>query len=328
MLMSLQMECEELQEFEMLERAADNSFCSQFSLSLANVQPSLPFCVRQLQQSEPGQQQQQHLHSTRTSDLQSVTSQDVRSSCNQEDLLDRCSGEHVEEELPVLPGELQSHCHFTEEDSSEEGSNVDLNETLKESPSLAKGVEFDDNEAWESFSQGSNNRSLSRSDSQSSLSSSCTDAIRHPSSAAQEQDAPESVLYMDRAYSQQTSRHSPPRDSQPPPSSVLVSRLFPALRKVEEKRTVAPNVASRSVSHPPGIRGVTKAPSPVSSTGGDSGFSTGGDSGVRSVSSSSVVVSDELRQKLGQLEEEIARYRKENSNLERLRKEREEVRSE
>lgn len=60
-----------------------------------------------------------------------------------------------------------------------------------------------------------------------------------------------------------------------------------------------------------------KTPSPVSSAGGDSG--------VRSLSSTSLVVSEELRTKMNQLEEEIGRCRAENASLEKLRKEREEV---
>ena len=112
-----------------------------------------------------------------------------------------------------------------------------------------------------------------------------------------------------------------------PPPSALVSRLFPVLRRQENRNgrtSLAPlTYPDSSVTLP--LSGSSENPNAVKTSSPES--STGGESGFRSHSSSSTIVSDELRQKLHQLEEEIARYRTENANLDRLRMEREEVRN-
>ena len=94
----------------------------------------------------------------------------------------------------------------------------------------------------------------------------------------------------------------------PPPSS-LISKLFPALRK---------ECISEPHTKPTAHSTVTNTPSPPHSVDGDSGKES-------SLSSTSLLLGDELRLKLCQLETEIERYKTENGRLERLRREREEV---
>ena len=308
-------------------------------------------------------------------------------------------------------------------DNSDAKVDVNLDETLKGSPSLARGVEFDDNEIWESFSQGSPcmNESTCRSDLQnlSPSSSNCVTVLKLPAQKqlfeegkedgnsrllartytgvrAGETVETQSVCFngfgavrdpmdcrakylasletcgaaeqapcvgngvgsldtsdgtfsssmaghsliqtsecqqfaecashhVDQPYTcRHASRSSSVSHDLTVPPSALVSRLFPGLRQVDDQHKNMP-LASQTNSNsllPPlplesQLPGLVKTPSPVSSAGGESGF--------RSLSSSSAIISEELRQKLSQLEEEIERYRTENASLARLRKEREEV---
>jgi hypothetical protein len=368
----MQVESDELHEFEMLEEAANMSFSSQ--LSLFNDPPR---CL-------PTHQPVTNLASVGATKASAMPSKVVE-----------------EQRLTVY--------HSESDDTDEHNSSGDLDETLKFSPSLAKGVEFNDEEAWESFNHGSP-QSRHRTESSGSditlshpspsgrgeiwsspvkkevlgmatgftslhqatlqrdvartraLKSSPTNgdyitavekhrvpevpcsANVHPLTSSQAPESTELSPYHrhhhHQPHQQQQQQHShhtgnphfhtesphfhtaephsssssidgvvSAQDSLPPPSA-LVSKLFPVLRAKEQ-----PNIKPRSVSdsHIP----LYKSPSPTSSTE---------DSGIRSLSSStSVALNEDLKYKLTQLEEEIARYRSENASLEKLRREREEV---
>ncbi len=295
--------------------------------------------------------------------------------------------------------EEESDVEYEEVDSGSDGSE-DLNETLKFSPSLARGVEFNDGEVWESFNHGSP-RSRCRTESSgsdrtlphaspASQKASWKSPLRFhtsPSKAVWKSPVRKEVLSSFRSPSgdgrQEEGRwregpqdqvatsgrrsweekvggfgdHRSGKSQVPeqsgiaalshsssggltsmeshlyenaeslrgplPPPSALVSKLFPALKRVEEQpKKPFPNHHHQakprhaSDNHTP----FTKSPSPESSTEGDSG--------IRSLSSStSVALSEDLKYKLNQLEDEIAKYRAENANLEKLRKERDNVSS-
>lgn len=382
----------------MLEKVADTSFSSQ--LSLFQNQSLSPVSFNHHRQQHPA--------------TNPLAGQPAR---NLEPYADSLSGplldsagskpdgtSEIKPKKMIISERTRLRQCSTEEDRSDD--ETDLDETLKGSPSLARGVEFDDNEAWESFSHGSPrpNYSTSRSDSQNSSPSSSAsmtvwksprkelfeeikgkDDLGSPvrtyardrpceatgtqgldskgfgvvlGGAEEHEDNERGSLVSSDNSVQSLSRNelslkqtSAPwifaeHDAAPlihqhsdtsthnsrslasldpfPPPSALVSRLFPALRKVDEHKN--PPLDPRTNSNllpppppPPGLQrqGLAKTPSPVSSAGGESGY--------RSLSSSSTIISEELRQKLSQLEEEIVRYRTENTSLESLRKEREEV---
>lgn len=349
---SKQVENEELREFEMLEEAANMSFSSQ--LSLFNDPPK----------HAPLRQPITNL----------VRTGNTSSTGGVERLVSRSNVRyHLE---PV-----------NDKDESEHDTSGDLDETLKCSPSLARGVEFNDEEAWESFNHGSpqsrhrnessgsdvslphlspSGRSkiwnslvkkevlgratgfaalhqaepqcdVARTFKSSPSDENCITAVEKckvvaaPEMPASSSARPltsqvlESTGYQRRHttnphfYTTELSGSSggssngdgvESQDSLPPPSA-LVSKLFPVLRRVEKQ----PNTTPHSVRE--GHTPLFKSPSPISSTEGDSG--------IRSLSSTSVALSEDLKYKLTQLEEEIARYRSENASLEKLRKEREDV---
>lgn len=344
------MENEELYEFEMLEEAANMSFSSQ--LSLFN---DLPKCL-------PSHQ---------------PVDNHVVSSEGAENLVSQLSALSPERSSR-LTGAYYHPDPVNSNDDDEHDQSVDLDETLKCSPSLAKGVEFNDEEAWESFSHGSP-QSRHRTESSGSdvtspsgrgevwkspvkkkvlgraLAAGLT-ALHRTGCGRAECDVPrtdcltavekskvmeapsahpftrvsEATEFAD--YHRRHTAHPHCHTSEPdgshnssssssssgvesvhnslPPPSALVSKLFPVLRRVEQ-----PIAKARHVSE--GQLPLIKSPSPISSTEGDSG--------IRSLSSTSVALSEDLKYKLTQLEEEIAKYRSENANLEKLRKEREEV---
>jgi len=362
------MECEELLEFEMLEKAAENSFFSQFSLSQStqsSMLSTLPSRVlhqqQQQQRKQPdlqlnqldqlwkGQQKQQWKQPEQqwkqpeqqwkhpeqqwkhTEQQWKQTEQQWKQpeqQCEKPDHSEQQSNKTSQRWKQQEQQQMQPEQQKKQESYSSTESDIDLDDTLKGSPSLAKGVEFDDNEAWESISQDPTTLSNSQGSASSAASS---DGTFHSLSSPRDygiQLHPElkSESSINRVSHQHLAEkpiaietsHLPP-----PPASALVTKLFPALRKVEEKKT--------SPLHLPESQERTaKAPSPVSSSGGDSGFIGGCEGGSRLnsvIPPTSVGISEELRQKLGQLELEIERYRKENHNLENLRKEREQVRS-
>ena len=358
---SKQVESEELREFEMLEEAANMSFSSQ--LSLFNDPPKHP--------SRRTVARKDHTNS-RAKGASSVIPSRIT-----ENLVPQSAMKLS----PVLTTYHPEPVSDDEQDKSE-----DLDETLKFSPSLAKGMEFNDEEAWESFSHDSP-QSRHRTESSGSDTTLPHHSPYHGSEiwsspvkkellgrpagfAVQHQAVPQrdvartfkdsprrenyitaiersKVVAAPELHSSASSQPIGSQVSEPaelgvhphfhttelgsrssnssssssdgiesahgtlPPPSALVSKLFPVLRRVEEQ----PNTKARGISE--GHMPLFKSPSPLSSTEGDSG--------IRSISSTSIALSEDLKYKLTQLEEEIARYRSENASLEKLRKEREEV---
>ena len=108
-----------------------------------------------------------------------------------------------------------------------------------------------------------------------------------------------------------------PSPSHLPPPSALVSKLFPALRREREdaQRQAMIDIVGPSSTSP--VHSLSSA------SAEDSGQSTE-DSGKGSMVS--LPASEELRQKLCQLETEIERFRAENAALQKLREEKEKVR--
>lgn len=348
-----------MQEFELLEEAANMSYSSQ--LSLFNDFP------KHSTSRQPDQVLARD-KSVHPSDSDSQRNVPVNSSTT----LSRTNQSRSHQFQAVVDGE------------DEDASTVDLDETLKFSPSLAKGVEFNDREAWESFSHGSP-QSRHRTESSSSdvtlphSSPSTQDSYwntpvkkevlaknvgfqahhptvhrldtrdknreqsvsegRHITSAIEKcriLEAPGPTTHTQSStpnVKDGCSLSYPPSESPnsvgsvldggklfvpPAPPSALVSKLFPVLRQVEEPRKASSSHQTKlhhaSDGHVPPS---AESTSPVSSMG---------DSGIRSLSSTSMALSEDLKYKLNQLEEEIAKYRAENATLERLRKEREDVR--
>lgn len=106
-----------------------------------------------------------------------------------------------------------------------------------------------------------------------------------------------------------------------PPPSALVAKLFPALKRDKRPHDLTA-VNSKPPSKPTHAQSphIDKTPSPTSSAGGDSGKGS-----LAAGSSATSVMNEELRRKLCLLETEIERFKSENSALEKLRKEKEEV---
>ena len=280
-------------------------------------------------------------------------------------------------------------------DSSHE---EDLDETLK--PSLAAGVDFNDEEAWESFNQGSplagrHQQSVSSGSvtpdgsvlsapwsspvkreqldqrGRTVFSSPLPTATLHgrtahehaasslsrgiqPSRTAETNDkmkftserGSSSSAALQRnpnSTSDSTTRlqsSSTPLEIKPPecptgsglanlpPPSALVSKLFPALRKErEESKKQALQQLHITTTTPAGVTNPSMLRS-LSTTSQDSGRGSGRSSTPSPPSSSSSItipMNEELRQKLCQLETEIERFRAENSNLEKLRIQKEQV---
>ncbi len=220
------------------------------------------------------------------------------------------------------PANLSSSDANDDEDDDDDPGGTNLDDTLKYSPSLAKGVEFNDEEAWESFSHSPQSRCRAESsgsdttlpnksptrkifrkspvnedsygDGESSDAVSPDSAISSRQSLAQFSE-PEAFLQSSNHHSLNPNMEPPSKHSFSRPSS-LISKLFPAIAPIAK----AP---------------VVDIPSPVSSSGGDSGVH----------SSTSMSISEDFKSKLNQLEEEIKRYTFENTSLDKLRKEREEV---
>ncbi len=350
---SVQVESDELLEFEMLEEAANMSFSSLLNDS-SKHDPS----KHALSRPQPSAYNWSSTNPSRGNENSALKS-DVANFREQ-----------------------RVSYHF--EPIDEHDTSADLDETLKFSPSLAKGVEFSDEEAWESFSHGSPQSHHRTESSGSDI------TLPHPSPpgrkgawrspvkrevlasnvgfVAPRQTAmdgrynsrtqcelpdtlrgganriaavekckvleqvsstggsasylPESTKFSDyptapQCHNAEAGGGGPSVHNSLPPPSALVSKLFPVLRRVEEAAKVIPNGSTKPCHTSEGHTPITKSPSPISSTEGDSG--------IRSLSSSSVALSKDLKYKLNQLEEEIARYRSENISLENLRKERESV---
>ena len=332
------MEKEELCEFEMLEKVADISTASQLSL-LCDPTIRSASC-------QPASDLTSACHTPSDLDIESHSTDSDSHSVNSQPM--------------VNPNIIQ-----TENDSNEDGEDVDLDETLKFTPSLAKGVEFNDKESWESFSHGSpvSRRRTESSGSDTTLSNSsprtlwkspvkkellnendrlfksplktpqgvftqyfnsndfetvrdqadgegkCTPSIGK-SRLVESLSSSSGITSLSDSSS--PSGHHFQDSLPPPPPSSLVTKLFPALQKVENKAFLE----YQNKTQPPESEN-HKIPSPVSSAGEDSG--------IRSFSSTSLTVSEELKYKLNQLDEEIEKYKIENAAMEKLRKDREEV---
>ena len=355
------MERDELLEFEMLEKVADSSFSSQLSL----FNKSTP-C--QLDSNLDSNVDSRHVH---------VSDKDQHADDDQSEGSSFNPTECPKQTSPVNPSDAS--------DDDIDNEEADLDETLKFSPSLAKGVEFNDEEAWESFTHDSPH---SRSRTESSGSDTTLPEPSHPSVGAfskspvkrevldenqpflwtpSTQDkmryefdsrgfaviadvvgnegkqvgversrvvqslpctsgisygyAPSNCSPMQSTesrtlrYSNNAPSHQDSSVEIPPPPSALVSKLFPALCRVEKEPKKTSDLQTKLENQSPPS---TKIPSPVSSAGEDSGI-------TRSNSSTSMNLSEDLKFKLSQLEEEIERYRSENAALEELKREREEV---
>ena len=237
---------------------------------------------------------------------------------------------------PASDGDVPLIMRSLSESLSDSEMSVDLDETLTPlSPSQAHTVEFNDDEVWDSFNHGS----------PQSVSGQSKRVLSHWKSPVRRErldeggktvfttSLPATMIVEDQSSVDDTdtgrseqARSSDCADDRPtlatqlsmlsheplPPPSALVAKLFPALRKKEEYHR--PGLASNDEQPAP----MTKTPSPSSST-------SGGDSGKGSLSSASALMNEELKKKLCQLELEIEKYKVENTSLEKLRKEREEV---
>ena len=345
----MQWEEDELREFELLEQAAaELSLLSQTSQSHTSAHHTPP--TPQAHSPQQWLPSMSHHHDRHTS-VPQIENDDT--------------DDEIDTSLPFT-------YHPRDEDDPAIKSDNELDNTLRASPppttsshyppttsshylpttslhpptttSLAAGIDFNDEESWDSFNKSSPERTslrpldfpeeggqyltsaggstedlLERGDSSSTVAGNIEhrfDDFSQPrgpviSGSIGKTTGP-TIIHAsappeNRFYPQPSPRrHDYPRSIDPsdkpiPPPSVLISKLFPALRKT----TVKP---------PP----IIQTPSPVQSVDGDSGKGS-------SVTSVTSIMGDELRLKLAQLETEIERYRCENGRLERLRREKEEV---
>ncbi len=308
--LSVQLEEKELREFELLEQAAEDSFSSQSSLLAQPLGSSSTSALLPRTDSPLG--------------LRSDPSQPTDS---------------IRPEAETPPSSR----------GSSEGPETDLDETLK--PSLAADMQFSDEDPWESFAQSSpqahrapsspspsRGRPAPRPSWASPVKRELLDQwgrtvsaspLPAPSLSCQPPVASHSLTEVETATHHPAlapphtsipvpplAQDEPPHLSHLPPPSALVSKLFPALRKEKDD------------SRRQAIEGVVGPPSnsPLQSLSSTSTEGSGRgteDSGRGSVVSSAM--SEELRQKLCQLETEIERFRSENAALAHLRDKKEHV---
>lgn len=301
----LQWEEDELREFELLEEAAaELSLLSKTDTSTHHTPPT-PQAPNALQWFPPT-----HKQTSTQQNTPSIENVDIESS---------------------LPFTVRY-----EGESPTGKSDDELDDTLIATPphtSLAAGIDFNDEESWDSFSKPSPERqplNPSSNEVHSSMESlTAKPPIASDSSESEVNEfaisrrpfanrlistAPTISDSMSKKVFSHPSSHPETSvsvtsvlsgntsDRPIPPPSHLISKLFPALRK----ETVKPAPQ------------LTKAPSPAHSVDSDSGKDS-------SLSSATSLLGEELRLKLAQLETEIGRYRTENGRLEALRREREEV---
>lgn len=243
----------------------------------------------------------------------------------------------TQQSVPIIQQEekIETSLPFTvrmEEETPVDDSDNELDDTLRATPppttSLAAGIDFNDEESWDSFSKPSPERrplNQSSDETQSSIEN-CEEVVKTISDHSDREldrfvTSRESVEtgsvatapVLSDSFSMAIPQPLPqalasvpllvnPIDKPIPPPSRLLSKLFPALRKETVK----------------GPSPLSKAPSPVQSVDSDSGKES-------SLSSATSLLGEELRLKLAQLETEIERYRAENGRLETLRREREKV---
>ena len=357
---SLQAEQAELDEFELLEQAADDcSFSSQSSLVSQQLpkSSSAPHHNPPSQSSQPRQSVLARFAKLERLDVRELASaagfgfglKEIREDVESPDDKD---------------GTTFATAHVEASPSPRAGSPVSddgvLDRTLTP---LSPSHDFNDEEAWESFNQGSpfcshQNREFKDSCSSGSVTPDMPNiASSTPwiSPVKREQldsngeavftsplPAPSLVRTLEPTLKQSSAiqnlfsplehtvflpQNNPPGGLKPanlqqlPPPSALVSKLFPALRRDRPPET-RPE-PSQQASRPESSQQAS-GPSPLVNTPSpvQSSFS---DSGKGSLSSASALMNDELKQKLCQLEMEIERFRSENTVMEKLRRSKEEV---
>jgi len=200
--------------------------------------------------------------------------------------------------------------------------------------SLATGIEFNDEESWESFSKSSPEKLENPlEDSQESLDiMDYSSPVIHPVHTVTYPRAQSGVLGNDRGYYTQASQQSDCSSTSPllaqlsdpaPRPSTLISKLFPALNKPRQSGGVFPYVANGSSSEsreiPSETRGSPSDDRGIPLTKAPSSASSDVDSGKESSLSGASALGDELRLKLSQLDAEILRYKTENSRIEKIR---------
>lgn len=224
-----QLEHKELLEFEMLERAAD---LSQLSFS-SDAPPihTLPATVRGAGASKERQCDKDH---------------------SDNGLLDRKI--FVLSPRSVSPSSEDVH-------DDDDDTDVDMDETLKYSNSLAKGMEFNDDEAWQSFNHGSPHNSYHHHN-HCRTESSASDTATLSSTSSPPRQQPQSTSSPPRQGLQWTL--SPPR--QQPQSTSSPPRqgpqwTSPVKREVlrEPKSVVIQGTLSECETHSSrGVAAVTK----------------------------------------------------------------------
>lgn len=349
----LQLEKDELEEFELLEMAAEEcSFSSQCSLVAGILNkgnpltsnPEIPQPIAEVPQSLLENGALPHIGAVEP--VKPVCQSDEPGGLNQNKNGFGSNPEIATEDpftnYPVRNENTSSPPYSAEE----EDSDCSLDETLK--PSLAAGVVFSDEEAWESFTHGSPaahkaQRIVLNGAATPERSTSWASPVKReqldqwgrtvfssplPASSLHHHD-----LLPNNIHPKEQPTHSPPlltataqkfdnhpQSSDPvlqptlaglPPPSALVSKLFPALRRnrEESEKQALLQMVTTSSSSPTSSPVIMKED--------------------RSPPASSPVVqvpmNEELKQKLCQLETEIERFRGENAALERLKREKEEV---
>ena len=348
--------------------AEESSFSSQCSLVEGIMNGNNPL-TSSSEIPQPVEEVSQNLSAGAHKSVGQMDSRELNQNRNHSQRGEQSPNHHGRNES--TPHSSPQHPAAEEDNDSTDGG---LDETLK--PSLAAGVEFSDEEAWESFTHGSpvtlkgqkvvssgattperatvrttwaspvNREQLDKSGRTIFSSPLPASSIHKPyptnihpkepatlsphlptatppisshgQSSGLTSPSPDQPLH--RQYPRDSTipgleNHPQSRESAQtnlPPPSALVSKLFPALRKEREesrRQVIPPMVAtsSRSVSTP-----------------NPSFVTTQGDTGPP-VPSPIVTMNKELKQKLCQLESEIERFRGENATLERLRREKEEV---
>ena len=345
----LQLEKDELEEFELLEMAAEDcSFSSQCSLVAGIVNKSDPL-TSSPEIPQPAVEGPQSLLENGALSLAGANKPvDL---IHQSDESRGLSHDFGDATTKHPPSNYAARSEIAPTSSprystTEEDSDCSLDETLK--PSLAAGVVFSDEEAWESFTHGSpaahaGQRTVLNGAATPERGTSWASPVKREqldqwgrtvfssalpaSSLHHHNPSPENVHMKElpavspplpAVAMQKFDNHPQSSDPVPmstlaslPPPSALVSKLFPALRREREES---------------GKQGLSQMVTTSRSTPTSNPVLMQED---RSPSVPSPVVqvpmNEELKQKLCQLEIEIERFRGENAALERLKREKEEV---
>lgn len=273
------MEEAELKEFELLERAAadhDVSFSSQSSLLsrlIINSSPKIRTESHPQPQSVmPKTESQASNHSTTTTRSHSA-SPDSHSSDPWTQSQSRLTPvlPYIDEEEPII-GELDS--------------------TLRQSD-----AQFNDSQSWDSFSEDNTPLKVVDDHTSSNNSPQVNEVISQGIPPVRK------VRVLPETTEQKVAQYN----SDLPPPSALVAKLFPTLRKEREtSKTKYIKSLQLPVKNPPS-HGLVKDKSPAPSE------------------DSTSTLDKQVKEKLKELEEEIQRFKKENMTLDKLRKEREDV---